>query len=80
MANYDGLTGLYNRKKFDESVLQWQHDMSQASYIVILDMDNLKPLNDLYGHQAGDDALKAFAQLLKSIWHPAFLVAAIRGR
>nr|WP_303648567.1 sensor domain-containing diguanylate cyclase [Shewanella metallivivens] len=79
MANYDGLTGLYNRKKFDESVLQWQHDISQASYIVILDMDNLKPLNDLYGHQAGDDALKAFAQSLKSIWHPAFLVARYGG-
>ncbi|GGP48916.1 GGDEF domain-containing protein [Shewanella algicola] len=79
MANYDGLTQLYNRKKFDESVLQWQHDSALASYIVILDMDNLKPLNDLYGHQAGDDALKAFAQSLKSIWHPAFLVARYGG-
>ncbi|WP_352289732.1 diguanylate cyclase domain-containing protein, partial [Psychrobacter sp. GW64-MNA-CIBAN-0177] len=39
----------------------------------------LKPLNDQYGHQAGDDALKAFAQSLKSMWHPHFLVARYGG-
>lgn len=79
MANFDGLTNLYNRKKFDAAILQWKHDAALASYIVILDMDNLKPLNDLHGHQAGDDALLAFAQSLKSMWHPNFLVARYGG-
>jgi diguanylate cyclase (GGDEF)-like protein len=79
LADYDGLTGLYNRKKFDATILQWQHHPELASYIIILDMDNLKPLNDQYGHQAGDDALKAFAQSLKSMWHPHFLVARYGG-
>ncbi|MGX9461444.1 sensor domain-containing diguanylate cyclase [Shewanella sp. A14] len=79
MANYDGLTDLYNRKKFDEIALQWQHKPTLASYIIILDMDNLKPLNDLHGHQAGDDALKTFAQSLKSLWHPHFLVSRYGG-
>ncbi|MCL1151992.1 sensor domain-containing diguanylate cyclase [Shewanella ulleungensis] len=79
LADYDGLTELYNRKKFDAMILQWQHHPELASYIIILDMDNLKPLNDLHGHQAGDDALKTFAQSLKSLWHPHFLVARYGG-
>jgi diguanylate cyclase (GGDEF)-like protein len=79
LADYDGLTELYNRKKFDATILQWQHHPELASYIIILDMDNLKPLNDQHGHQAGDDALKAFAQSLKSMWHPHFLVARYGG-
>ncbi|WP_443019402.1 sensor domain-containing diguanylate cyclase [Shewanella sp. SG41-4] len=79
LADYDGLTELYNRKKFDASILQWHYHLELASYIIILDMDNLKPLNDQYGHQAGDDALKTFAQSLKSIWHPHFLVARYGG-
>jgi diguanylate cyclase (GGDEF)-like protein len=79
MADYDGLTELYNRKKFDATILQWQHNPELASYIIILDMDNLKPLNDQYGHQAGDDALKAIAQSLKALWHPEFLVARYGG-
>ncbi|AZG71525.1 sensor domain-containing diguanylate cyclase [Shewanella livingstonensis] len=79
MADYDGLTELYNRKKFDATILQWQHDPKLASYVIILDMDNLKPLNDEHGHQAGDDALKAFAKSLKSLWHADFLVARYGG-
>jgi diguanylate cyclase (GGDEF)-like protein len=79
LADYDGLTELYNRKKFDAMIIQWQHHPELASYIIILDMDNLKPLNDLHGHQAGDDALKTFAQSLKSLWHPHFLVARYGG-
>ena len=79
LANNDGLTELYNRKKFDAAVLQWQHDPNLGSYIIILDMDNLKPLNDQHGHQAGDDALKMLANSLKSMWHPQFLVARYGG-
>jgi diguanylate cyclase (GGDEF)-like protein len=79
MASVDGLTELYNRKKFDAAISQWQHDPNLASYVVILDMDNLKPLNDLYGHHAGDSALKTFAQSLKSMWHPDYLVARYGG-
>lgn len=79
LANCDGLTELYNRKKFDAAALQWQHDPSLASYIIILDMDNLKPLNDHHGHQVGDDALKTLAESLKLMWHPQFLVARYGG-
>ena len=79
MANYDGLTDLYNRKMFDAAILQWQHTPNLPSYIVILDMDNLKPLNDLHGHQTGDAALKTLAMSLKSMWHPDFLVARYGG-
>jgi diguanylate cyclase (GGDEF)-like protein len=42
-------------------------------------MDNLKPLNDQLGHQAGDNALILLAQSLKSIWHPQYLLARYGG-
>ncbi|GAA0780742.1 GGDEF domain-containing protein [Shewanella aestuarii] len=79
LANCDGLTELYNRKKFDAAAQQWRHDPQLASYIVIIDMDNLKPLNDEFGHLTGDYALKTLAKSLKSMWHPQFLVARYGG-
>lgn len=79
LADYDGLTELYNRKKFDASIPQWLHDADSACYIFILDIDNLKPLNDQYGHQVGDNALILFAQSLKSMWHPQYLLARYGG-
>lgn len=79
LANFDGLTGLYNRKKFDSLIPDWQFKHHQASYIVLIDLDNLKLLNDGSGHQAGDYALKSFAELLKATWFEHHLVARYGG-
>lgn len=64
----DPLTGVGNRLALDqgltrETELSRRHD--QALSVVMLDMDHFKTLNDTYGHQAGDAALKAVALLLK---------------
>lgn len=64
----DPLTGLYNRRKFDESL---QHEVSRALRygpvsLLVIDLDSFKLVNDRHGHQTGDDALKAVAQVLKS--------------
>lgn len=67
-AIQDPLTGLYNRRYMEESLKQ---EFARASReakpfsVVMLDMDNLKILNDKYGHAAGDAALKALSRLLK---------------
>lgn len=64
----DPLTGLGNRKKMNDSL--WEHvaDLTrgrQPLSVVVIDMDNLKPINDKGGHNAGDEALKSLANILK---------------
>ena len=64
----DSLTGAGNRIALEQSLsreteLAWRH--GQLLSVIMLDMDHFKRLNDTYGHQAGDAALKATALLLK---------------
>ncbi|MBK8780548.1 MAG: GGDEF domain-containing protein [Anaerolineales bacterium] len=67
-AIQDPLTGLYNRRFMEESLKQEfaraKRD-NQPFSVVMLDMDNLKILNDKYGHVVGDMALKSLSKLLK---------------
>lgn len=64
----DKLTGLGNHDKMVESLQQHLTSLTRTEQplsVVFVDMDNLKPINDKKGHQAGDDALRAFAKVLK---------------
>ena len=47
--------------------------------LIMCDIDRFKQVNDTYGHQAGDEAIKSFAQILKSCCHPGDLVARYGG-
>lgn len=65
LAQRDGLTGLLNRRSFDESVARiWRQARRENGQFTLLmvDIDQFKSFNDQYGHQAGDDALRAVAQ------------------
>lgn len=68
LATSDGLTGLANRRKFDESLVHTWHqclrDQKPIS-IIIIDVDHFKIYNDEYGHQAGDDCLKRLSDILR---------------
>lgn len=67
-ANTDGRTGLTNSRAFDETVqrrLATKPEGERAA-ILMLDLDHFKDFNDRYGHPAGDEALRVFAQLLGS--------------
>ena len=69
MAHTDSLTGLANRRAFDEVLeSEWQRTLRDGSAIslLLLDLDNFKQFNDHYGHQAGDDCLRAVAAALRS--------------
>ncbi|GIU18350.1 sensor domain-containing diguanylate cyclase [Shewanella sp. MBTL60-007] len=79
LANFDSLTELYNRQHFESAEKEWQINSTLGSYLVILDLDNLKTINDNAGHQAGDKALKSLASALKQQWHPKHLVARYGG-
>jgi len=65
----DALTGAGNRRAFDESLGAAIASASRQHYslsLVIADIDGLKDINDLEGHQAGDDALVKFVQVLRA--------------
>lgn len=64
LSTTDGLTGISNRRMFDElSVREWRRceRMKKPVALVMLDIDYFKLFNDQYGHQAGDDCLRAVA-------------------
>lgn len=64
LAERDGLTGLYNRRIFDDYMGRvWRQSRREgvSVEIVFIDIDYFKIYNDLYGHQAGDDCLKKVA-------------------
>jgi diguanylate cyclase (GGDEF)-like protein len=62
-ASTDALTGLANRRAFLDALRDRPAAASGA--LLFLDLDNLKPLNDRLGHEAGDAALCATARLLR---------------
>ncbi|MBR0672240.1 sensor domain-containing diguanylate cyclase, partial [Neoroseomonas soli] len=65
-ANTDPLTGLANRRAFlDALEARLASRPAEGGALVFLDLDNLKPLNDRHGHEAGDAALRATARLLR---------------
>ena len=83
LATTDGLTGLVNRRAFDEA-LETETSRSTRSgaplSLLMIDVDRFKSYNDLYGHQAGDEVLKAVAQSLKmTLKRPADLAARYGG-
>lgn len=66
LAVTDTLTGIYNRHGFDEQVEQYMRQNPQKHCVVaMLDIDDFKLVNDMYGHAAGDGALKKLAESMK---------------
>ncbi len=70
IAHVDGLTGINNRRRFDEAFeAEWRAAArnGHALSIVLIDVDHFKSYNDAYGHQCGDECLRAVADVLQSI-------------
>jgi diguanylate cyclase (GGDEF)-like protein len=68
LTREDSLTGLANRRGFAEFLAQtWQRAMRDQSpiSILIIDIDNFKAYNDIYGHQKGDSCLKLVAEAIR---------------
>ena len=71
LSRIDGLTGLYNRRYFDESFsFEWSRSvrLQTSISIIIFDIDSFKQINDQYGHMAGDEYLKTIAMTIKNIF------------
>lgn len=81
-ATRDPLTQLANRAEFDRvfSLFVNVHlERKLPCSLIMCDIDHFKLVNDNFGHQAGDEAIKGFAQLLKSACRPGDLVARYGG-
>jgi len=83
LASIDGLTGLANRRSFDETLdEEWRRARRNHTplSLALIDIDYFKLYNDHYGHQAGDDCLKAVAgTLAHAAERPGELVARYGG-
>lgn len=78
----DALTGLSNRRHFDEFLLQTKIDAENGADIfsvLLLDLDEFKPINDLHGHAAGDAILVAVGHAIRNTTREADLAARIGG-
>lgn len=64
LSNTDTLTGLYNRKKFDEVYKNIFKSNKENIFLAIIDLDNLRDLNNKHGHLIGDKYLKQLGNIL----------------
>jgi diguanylate cyclase (GGDEF)-like protein/PAS domain S-box-containing protein len=82
LSEQDGLTGLRNRRRFERDISDQvgrAHRYGEFATLMIIDLDGFKRVNDLYGHRAGDQALKSIATALKRRLRDNDVVARIGG-
>jgi len=78
----DALTGLGNRRAFDEALeREWKRTLREGTQmsLLLLDIDYFKQFNDLYGHQVGDDCLRAVASAAADAVRATDIVARYGG-
>lgn len=83
LANFDELTGLYNRRAFNERLkFDWKHAVADGTSLalVLIDADLFKSYNDANGHLCGDECLTAIARIIsETVTQPASSVARFGG-
>lgn len=76
----DFLTGLYNKGAAIEKVDKWlKANPTSEAHMIMIDIDNFKKINDLYGHSRGDDVLKEVARLIQSCFEEESITARFGG-
>jgi len=80
MTQNDTLTGAWTRNSFEHYVSQYlKSDNGQPFGIIYADIDNLKPINDLYGHPEGDIAICSAVKVIKSVLRKGDAIARLGG-
>lgn len=76
---FDPLTSLYNRAYFENEMHRMEYFAMNPTGLIICDVDNLKVVNDTYGHDRGDELLKEVARVLKQSMRKNDIIARIGG-
>ena len=76
---HDLMTSVYNRAYFDEELSRLKKGRQYPVSVLVMDMDNLKVINDRHGHAAGDIALQTLADILRNRFRSEDVVARIGG-
>jgi len=79
LSLHDIMTGIYNRAFFEEEMARLTKSRAHPISILVMDMDNLKAINDRHGHQSGDSALQIVADIVKDCFRAEDIVARIGG-
>jgi diguanylate cyclase (GGDEF)-like protein len=82
MALHDGLTKLPNRTHLlqsTEEIINQAHDTSLSFYVLFLDLDRFKEVNDTYGHNIGDELLKKVSDRLLTLLDENDIVGRVSG-
>lgn len=75
LSYHDTLTGLYNRRYYEESLYRIDKAANLPISVIIGDLNGLKLVNDAFGHQVGDELLKKAADALQSACRPEDILA-----
>jgi len=79
LSTHDALTGVYNRAYFEEELQRLGKGRSYPISLVLCDLDDLKIVNDVLGHERGDKLLRRVARVLASCIRGADVVARVGG-
>ncbi|MFC4453887.1 diguanylate cyclase [Deinococcus sonorensis] len=75
LAEHDPLTGCFNRRRFDDDT----REVRPGQYVLLLDLDHFKHVNDTYGHDTGDRVLQVLVQVLTQSVRPTDRVYRMGG-
>ena len=78
-AEYDRLTGLYNRNGFERRAAEFLRQDHPRGVLILLDLDNFKQINDCEGHPEGDRVLRRFAGCLSGTFRQGDVTGRIGG-
>ncbi|NUU38493.1 GGDEF domain-containing protein [Pseudomonas sp. C2B4] len=81
LAERDPLTALYNRRALERRApnLLAEASTNRPGALLLIDIDNFKPVNDLYGHTAGDQLLVTLSEMIRSVLPEGALAARLGG-
>ena len=79
LSFHDEMTGLYNRRYFENEMLRLNKSRKLPISIIVTDIDGLKKINDNYGHKKGDEYIIMAAEILKKITRKEDIVSRIGG-
>lgn len=72
---HDSLTGLYNRRFFEEELVRLDTERNLPLSVIIGDVDGLKLTNDIFGHEAGDELIKKVSEIFKKVCRADDIIA-----